>query len=111
MKKCKTARAEEEGVLKAVIRDVLRYDIWLKILTGTSIGLMVAGFCVPPTGIIDGSVLTGTGVLAAFGALFEGGHAIDRGLDVKLKIKDAELEIENDELEMEKIEQENNNVE
>jgi hypothetical protein len=95
---------EENGVLKEVIRDVLRYDIWLKILTGVSIGLMIAGFCVPPTGVIDGSVLTGTGILAAFGALFEGGHAIDKGLDVKLKIKDTELEIENDEVEKTKIE-------
>lgn len=95
---------EEAGVLKDVIRDVLRYDIWLKILTSSSIGLMIAGFCVPPTGIIDGSVLTATGILAAFGALFEGGHAIDKGLDVKLKIKDAELEIENDELKIKECE-------
>ena len=34
-----------------------------------SIGLMVAGFCVPPTGIIDGSVLTAVGVLFGFATL------------------------------------------
>ena len=28
-----------------------------------SIGLIVAGFCVPPMGIIDGSVLTAVGIL------------------------------------------------
>lgn len=94
----------ENSVLTDVIKDVLRYDIWLKILTGVSIALMIGGFCVPPTGVIDGSVLTCTGILAAFGALFEGGHAIDKGLDVKLKIKDTELEIENDEVEKTKIE-------
>ena len=30
------------------------------------IGLMIAGFIVPPTGIISGSVLTGTGELFTF---------------------------------------------
>lgn len=34
-----------------------------------SIGLMVAGFCVPPTGIIDGSVLTAVGILFGFASL------------------------------------------
>ena len=34
-----------------------------------SIGLMVAGFCVPPTGIIDGSVLTAVGILFGFATL------------------------------------------
>ena len=36
-----------------------------------SIILMVAGFCVPPTGIIDGSVLTATGELFGFATLFQ----------------------------------------
>ena len=31
-----------------------------------SIGLIVVGFFVPPVGVIDGSVLTGTGILSAF---------------------------------------------
>ena len=34
-----------------------------------SIGLIVAGFCVPPTGIIDDSVLTAVGILFGFAAL------------------------------------------
>lgn len=35
------------------------------------IGLMIAGFIVPPTGIISGSVLTGTGELFTFfGSVF-----------------------------------------
>ena len=31
-----------------------------------SIGLIVGGFFVPPVGVIDGSVLTATGILSAF---------------------------------------------
>ena len=34
-----------------------------------SIGLIVAGFCVPPMGIIVGSVLTAVGILFGFATL------------------------------------------
>ena len=34
-----------------------------------SIGLIVAGFCVAPMGIIDGSVLTAVGILFGFASL------------------------------------------
>ena len=34
-----------------------------------SIGLIVAGFCVPPMGIIAGSVLTAVGILFGFASL------------------------------------------
>ena len=34
-----------------------------------SIGLIIAGFCVPPMGIIDGSVLTAVGILFGFATL------------------------------------------
>ena len=40
---------------------------WLTLVT--SIGLVVAGFCVPPTGIIDGSVLKSVGLLIGFATL------------------------------------------
>ena len=34
-----------------------------------SIGLIVAGFCAPPMGIINGSVLTAVGILFGFASL------------------------------------------
>lgn len=34
-----------------------------------SIGLFVSGFCVPPMGIIDGTVLTAVGILFGFATL------------------------------------------
>lgn len=40
---------------------------WLTLVT--SIGLIVAGFIVPPTGIIDGSVLTAVGLLLGFATI------------------------------------------
>ena len=34
--------------------------------------LIIAGFCVPPVGVIDGSVLTGLGEIFAFAASIDG---------------------------------------
>lgn len=35
-------------------------------------GLMIAGFVVPPTGVVDGSILTGLGEIFAFTAAITG---------------------------------------
>ena len=40
---------------------------WMTLVT--SIGLIIAGFCVPPTGVIDGSVLKSVGLLLGFATL------------------------------------------
>ena len=58
-----------------------------------SIGLIVAGFCVPPHGEIDGSVLTACGILFGF-ATFEVVHiAIRKGVDAKVKHGQTELTV------------------
>lgn len=49
-----------------------------------SVGLIVGGFFVPPTGAIDGSVLKAVGELLAFPALAFAMRAIELGYDVKL---------------------------
>ena len=41
-------------------------DIAFWIAFAVSICLIVGGFFAPPLGVIDGSVLTGTGILSAF---------------------------------------------
>ena len=52
-------------------------------------GLIIAGFIVPPMGVVDGSVLTAVGELFAFPTLWTVWHAIDRGIDAKMKIGKA----------------------
>ena len=52
--------SHKEAVRKGVV-------FWLTIVT--SISLMVAGFCVPPTGIIDGSVLKAVALLLGFATI------------------------------------------
>ena len=66
-------------VKKATIRNVA---FWVCLCI--SIGLIVAGFIVPPSGEIDGSVLTGVGELFAFATLWTVWNAIKMGVDAKL---------------------------
>jgi hypothetical protein len=58
-----------------------------------SITLMVAGFIVPPTGEIDGSVLKGIGELFGFAALYTVWLAIKRGVDAKVQHGNTSLTI------------------
>lgn len=50
-----------------------------------TIALLVAGFIVPPTGVIDGSVLKGASILLGFAALYTIYVAIDKGVDAKVQ--------------------------
>jgi hypothetical protein len=58
-----------------------------------SIGLIVAGFCVPPHGEIDGSVLTSCGILFAFATLETVHIAIKKGVDAKVKHGQTEVTV------------------
>ena len=58
-----------------------------------SVGLIIAGFLVPPTGQIDGSVLTAVGELFGFAALASGLHAIRLGYDFRIVKGDTEVQL------------------
>lgn len=60
-----------------------------------SVSLMIAGFIVPPQGVIDGSVLKASGILFGFAALASGMHAVELGYDLKLAKGDASIELNN----------------
>lgn len=51
------------------MRKFVCHNVPFTLTTIAAIALMIAGFCVPPTGIIDGSVLTACGILFAFASL------------------------------------------
>ena len=76
-------------------KECWKQDIWLKILTITSVGLVISSFIVPPLGIIDGSVLAAVGELTGLGALWEFTKAMNKNIDAKVKIKEIELELNN----------------
>lgn len=77
-----------------LIVECWKEDLWLKILTITSILLIVIAFFIPPMAFIDGSVLAATGILAGFASLLQFSKAINKNLDAKIKLKEIELEID-----------------
>lgn len=63
------------------MKDKLRFQLIVSaLLIVVGCGLLIAGFCVPPVGIIDNSVLIAFGEILTFvGAIF--------GIDYSYKIK------------------------
>lgn len=62
-----------------------------------SVLLLVGAFLVPPTGVIDGSVLTAVGELVLFPVIIYGFRAIELGLEVRIQKGDTSLEIHKEE--------------
>lgn len=58
-----------------------------------SVVLLIAGFLLPPMGVIDGSVLTAVGELLLFPVIIYGFRAIELGLEVKIQKGDTSVEI------------------
>ena len=60
-------------------------NTWFYIFSVAAIGLLIASFIVPPTGVIDPSVLAATGEIFAFAALGAVLKAIDKGVDARVR--------------------------
>ena len=58
-----------------------------------SIALMAGGFIAPPIGVIDGSVLTASGLLLMFAVVERVPEAIRAGRNIKLRKGDSSVEI------------------
>ena len=84
------------SVLNA-IKGAVVHNIMFYILTGISVLLIIASFIVPPTGVIDPSVLAATGELFAFAALGAVYKSIDKGVDATVTHKDTTLTLNNPE--------------
>lgn len=61
-----------------------------------SVSLLVSGFLIPPTGVIDGSVLTAVGELLMFSVIARIPEAIKAGRNIKLQKGDSSVEITTD---------------
>lgn len=77
------------------LKYIWHHDKWLRILTITSILLIVGAFFVPPLAVIDGSILAAVGELAGFGAIWQVSKAIDKGVDASVKHNDTEILVKN----------------
>ena len=61
-----------------------------------AVALIVGGFLVPPTGIIDGSVLTAVGELSVFGALAQLPALVGHGRSIRLQHHNTTLSVGQD---------------
>lgn len=66
-------------------RTYISHNLWFYTFSGVAMGLVIASFIVPPTGVIDPSVLAATGEIFAFAALGAVIKAIDKGVDAKVQ--------------------------
>ncbi len=68
-----------------------RIEFWLCL--ATTIGLFVGGFFVPPTGVIDGSLLSAAGILFGFATLAQVPVIIGSAKTAKITHGDTTIEV------------------
>lgn len=86
--------------VKTFTKNISKTTAWLlAVLTAVTVGLLVASFIVPPTGVIDPSVLKAAGEIFAFGTLWVIREAIKEGLSVKAVHGNTTIEVGRDEQE------------
>lgn len=84
--------------IRQMVKNVSRTtSTLLGCLTFVTVGLLVASFLVPPTGVIDPSVLKAAGEIFAFGTLWVVREAIKEGLSVKATHGNTTIEVGKDE--------------
>lgn len=88
----KDKEKDKESLIKTVLC-CWKEDIWLKILSIVSIGLIITSFFLPPQGVVDPSVMLAVGELTGIGCIWEFDKALDKNISSKIKIHEIELEI------------------
>ena len=79
--------------MKEILKETWESNIWLRILTISSILLIISSFFVPPLGILDGSVLAAVGELEGLGVLWIVLRAVEKGTGASFKKADVEVDI------------------
>ena len=75
------------------VKESVSHNFWFYFLTIIAVGLIIASFLLPPTGIIDNSVLAAAGEIFAFAALGTLVHAIDKGKTARVMHGNTSLEV------------------
>ena len=75
------------------MKETWESNIWMRILTISSILLIITSFFVPPLGVIDGSILAAVGELEALGVLWIVLRAVEKGTGASFKKGDVEVDI------------------
>ena len=94
---------EDSNGLKKTFKECILENLWFKILSFSSVALIFTSLLLPPMGVVDPSVVSSTGELLGWGALFTVIKAIDKGKGISVKHGATEVEVRKP--------QENNNEE
>ena len=79
--------------MREILKETWESNIWMRILTISSILLIIASFFVPPLGVLDGSVLAAVGELEGLGVLWIVLRAVEKGTAASFKKGDVEVDI------------------
>ena len=79
--------------MKEILKVAWLTNIWMRILSISSLLLIIASFFVPPLGIVDGSILAAVGELEALGVLWIVLRAVEKGTGASFKKGDVEVDI------------------
>lgn len=79
--------------MRKILKREWESNVWLRILTISSIILIIAGFICPPLAVISGSVLTAVGELEGLGVLWILMRAVEKGTGASFKKGDVEVDI------------------
>ena len=85
--------------MRKILKETWESNIWMRILTISSILLIIASFFVPPLGVLDGSVLAAVGELEGLGVLWIVLRAVEKGTAASFKKGDVEVDIKEKESE------------
>lgn len=77
-----------------IMKNAVFHNTPFWVLTITAIVLLVVAFILPPTAVIDKSVLMAVGELMGFGALWTVVKAIDKGTTARVKHNNTEISVE-----------------
>lgn len=91
---------------KKTFKECVLDNIWFKILSLSSIVLLFISLFLPPTGVIDPSVVAASGELLGWGALWSVLKAIDKGKAISVKHNGTEIEVKKKKEDEEKISEE-----
>lgn len=79
--------------MKEILKETWLTNIWMRILSISSVLLIIASFFVPPLGIIDGSILAAVGELEGLCVLWIVLRAVEKGTAASFKKGDVEVDI------------------
>lgn len=78
---------------KLTIQECILDNLWFKILSASSIVLIIISFFMPPQGVIDSSVLAASGEIMGWGALWSVLIAMKKGKGISVQHGDTTITV------------------